>query len=318
MAYDAEGRAAERPRHIPARGWMEVLKRVWKESSDDNLGLVAAGVAFYGMLAIFPAIAAVVSIWGVFADPVSVQAQISSVLSVLPPDAAQILKDQVTSVARGENGALTIAALVSLGITLYSSAKGTNAIINGLNVAYEEKERRPWWKLLLTSLGLTLAAILVAIVALSLVAVLPAVLEMLGLGSAGETLINVLRWPFLGLCVAGYLAVLYRFAPSRDKPKWRWTTPGALGATVLWLVGSGLFSLYVGQFGNYNETYGTLGAVVVLLTWLWLSSYVVLLGAELDAELENQTGRDTTTGPEKPMGQRGAFVADNPPPPAPS
>lgn len=316
MASD-RGHDAESPTRIPARGWGDVLQRTWKEASDDHLGVIAAGVAFYGMLALFPAIAAAISIWGVFADPITVQQQIDWLLRMLPPDAGQIVRDQVTSVASGESSALTVAAVVGLAITLYSSAKGTNAIIEALNLAYEEKETRPWWKLGLLSLGLTLLAIVVALVALGLVAVVPAILGLLGLGNVGETLVSVLRWPFLGLCIAGYLAVLYRFAPNRKQPKWRWATPGALGATALWLLGSGAFSFYVEKFGSYNETYGTLGAVIILLTWLWLGAYVVLLGAELDAELEMQTARDSTVGPDQPMGRRGAYVADTPPPTPP-
>ncbi len=314
MASDAEGRDADRPSDVPTAGWWAIAKRVWKESGEDNLSIVAAGVAFYGMLALFPAIAAMVSLWGLFADPAVVQQQITSTLAMLPAEAAQILRDQVTSVAAGDNAALSVAAIGALLLTLYSAAKGVNAMINALNVVYDEEETRGFVRLTLTSLALTLLALAVAIVALGLIAVAPAIFGLVGLGDVAETAISIGRWPALGLCVAGYLAALYRYGPDRDRPRWRWITPGAGVATVSWLAASALFSYYVGQFGSYNETYGTLGAVIVLLTWLWLSAYVVLLGAELDAEMEHQTSRDTTTGPEEPMGKRGAVMADTTPP----
>jgi membrane protein len=304
------GRAAETPREIPAAGWRDVLWRVKDQMSEDNLSLVAAGVAFYGLLAIFPAIAAVVSIYGLVVDPQTVSDQLAATSQVLPQETRGIIEEQLKRVTSSGSSALSLGALASILLALWSANKGTQSLITALNIVYDEREKRSFVRLTLISLGLTLAIMLFLIVGLAAIAALPALFGNLGLPDSVRQLASWLRWPVLGLGFVIGRAVLYRFAPSRDEPRWRWVSWGAVFATVVWLVGSALFSWYVSNFGSYNETYGSLGAVVVLLMWLWLSALIVLLGAELNAEMEHQTERDTTDDAPAPLGQRGAYVAD--------
>ena len=287
-----------------------MLWRVKDETARDNLSLVAAGVAFYALLAIFPAIAATVSIYGLLVDPQTVSEQLAATSQVLPEEARGIIEEQLSRVTSSAPAALGLGAIVSLLLALWSANKGTQSLIAALNIVYDEREKRGFVRLTLISLGLTLAIILFVIVGLAAIAALPALLGNLGLPEEVRRLAGWLRWPLLGLGFVIGLAVLYRFAPSRNEPRWRWVSWGAVLATVLWLTGSALFSWYVANFGAYNETYGSIGAVAVLMMWFWLSALIVLLGAELNAEMEHQTGRDTTRGPERPMGERGAYVAD--------
>jgi membrane protein len=308
---DGRGRTAERPSDIPPRGWLDVLKRVKAEVKDDNVSLLAAGVAFYAMLAIFPAIIAVVTIYGLVTnDPGQVQSQLGEFARGLPQGAGDLLVGQLESVTRTSQQSLTIGLVASLAAVLWSASSGMQALIKGLNAAYDEKETRGFVKLRGLSLLLTIGAIVVVILTLALIAVVPAILDDLGLGSAGELAARYGRWPVLALLVAVAIAVLYRYAPDRKNPRWRWVSWGAVLAVALWLVGSAGFSFYVSNFGKYNETYGSVGAVIVLLLWLFLSSFVVLLGAEVDAEIERQTRKDTTEGPERPLGERDATAAD--------
>jgi membrane protein len=307
---DGRGRRAERPQEIPKPGWRDVLVRTKNEISDDHVSMIAAGVAFYGLLAIFPAIAALISIWGLMFDPRQIEQQIALVSSALPQQAASIITDQARKIASGAGAGMSIAAIGGILLTLYSASKGMKALIEGLNVIYGEEEKRGFIKLNLAALALTLGLIVVMILSLGLIIVAPAILGSLGLGSTVEALVTYLRWPILLVVAIVGLAVLYRFAPSRNQPRWRWVSWGAAIATALWIIGSIAFSVYVRNFGNYNETYGSLGAVVILLMWFWLSAFIVLLGAELNSEMEHQTAEDTTRGRPQPMGRRGAHVAD--------
>jgi membrane protein len=307
---EAAGREAERPGQIPPRGWFAVLKRVKAEVKDDNVSLLAAGVAFYAMLAIFPAIIALVTIYGMVADPNQVESQVGEFAKSLPSGADQLLTQQLKNVVSAGRQSLSIGLVVSLLAVLWSVSSGVQGLVKGLNVVYDERETRGFVKLRGLSLLLTLGAIVVAVVALALITVFPAVIDNLGLGRAGELAASIARWVVLALLVLAALAVLYRFAPDRANPRWRWVSPGAVVALVLWLLGSIGFSWYVDNFGKYNQTYGALAAVIILLLWLFLSAFAVLLGAEFDAEAERQTARDTTTGPERPLGRRDAEVAD--------
>jgi membrane protein len=307
---DAAGREAERPSQIPPRGWFAILRRVMAEVKEDNVTLLAAGVAFYAMLAIFPAIIAVVTVYGLVADPNQVEAQVSEFAKSLPAGADQLLTDQLQNVVSAGRQSLSIGLAVSLAAVLWSASSGVQGLVKGLNVVYDERETRGFLKLRSLSLFLTLGAILVAVIALALIAVFPAVIDNLGLGRAGELAASIARWVVLALLVLGALAVVYRFAPDRASPRWRWVSWGAVVALALWLLGSIGFSWYVDNFGKYNQTYGALAAVIILLLWLFLSAFAVLLGAEFDAEIERQTARDTTSGPERPLGERGAEVAD--------
>ncbi len=302
----SRGRNAEWPRHIPWRGWRDVLKRVWREIGDDRVSLVAAGIAFYGLLAIFPAIAALVGITGLLVDPEDLIAQFERIAAVMPQQAANILLDQSREVSSAGATALTSTVAISLILALYSSTKGTAALMQGLNIVYDEHEDRGFMQVTATKLLLAIGLILGVTFALALLVALPSVLALAGL----ESWALLLRWPILlGVVVLG-LAVLYRLAPSRRRAKWRWITPGAVVASISWLIGSALFSWYVTSFASYNQTFGTLGGVVILLTWFWLSAFVVLVGGELDAEMEAQTAKDSTVGEDLPMGERGAVKAD--------
>jgi membrane protein len=307
---DAAGREAERPSEIPPRGWFAILRRVMAEVKEDNVALLAAGVAFYAMLAIFPAIIAVVTVYGMVADPNQVESQVGEFAQSLPSGADQLLTEQLKNVTSAGRQSLSIGLAVSLLAVLWSASGGVQGLVKGLNVVYDERESRGFFKLRGLSLLLTLGAIVVAVVALALITVFPAVIDNLGLGQAGELAASIARWVVLALLVLVAVAVVYRFAPDRASPRWRWVSWGAVVALVLWLLGSVGFSWYVDNFGKYNQTYGALAAVIILLLWLFLSAFAVLLGAEFDAEIERQTARDTTTGPERPLGERGAEAAD--------
>jgi membrane protein len=307
---DAAGREADRPSQIPPRGWFAVLRRVKAEVKEDNVPLLAAGVAFYAMLAIFPAIIAVVTVYGMVADPAQVESQVGELAKSLPSGADQLLTAQLKSVASAGRQSLSIGLAASLLAVFWSVSSGVQGLVKGLNLVYDERETRGFVKLRGLSLLLTLGAILVAVIAIALVAVFPGVIDNFGLGKAGQLAASIVRWVVLALLVLVALAVLYRHAPDRANPRWRWVSGGAVVALVLWLLGSLGFSWYVDNFGKYNQTYGALAAVIILLLWLFLSAFAVLLGAELDAETERQTARDTTTGPERPLGQRDAEVAD--------
>jgi membrane protein len=289
---------------------MDVAFRIWKTQSSENIGLLAAGVAFYGLLSLFPGITAAMALAGLFTDRTFLLHTPSEIGSILPSEAREIVMGQLHEVASADESALGIAFVFTLGLALYSASRATSNLIIGLNVIYEEDEKRGFVALALRTLLLTLALIFVLLIALALIAVLPAVAEIVPNAPVLTEAVLMLRWVVLFLLGVGSIAVLYQFGPSRRNAKWRWLTPGAFIACFFWIVGSIGFSVYVQSFGSYNETFGALGGVIVLLTWLWLSAFIVLLGALIDAELEAQTRIDSTIGPERPMGQRGATKAD--------
>jgi membrane protein len=295
------------------KGWISILKRSWSEVGSDHIGLIAAGVAFYGLLALFPAITAFVALSGIILTPDMITGQIESMAAMLPQDAADIIIGQVTAVVGAGETGLGITALIGLGVALYSASRGVASLIEGMNVAYDEKETRGFVWLLLRTLALTIFLIIGLIAGLSATLVLPSIFALVNLGPTVETVVGLLRWAILFLMTMGGLMVLYRYSPDRSDPQWRWLVPGALVACVLWVVATIGFAIYVENFGSYNETFGTLGGAIVLLMWLWISSYIILFGAEINSEAEFQTKRDTTTGPDMPMGRRGAVKADNVP-----
>lgn len=310
-AEQVPGGTADDPREIPRQGWFQIVKRAWKASKKDQVPLIAAGVAFYAFLAIFPAIIAAVMLYGLLADPSQVTSQVDKIASGLPTSAQSLLKDQMTSLTSSNHQALGFGLLVALVGALWSASGGTGNLITAVNITYDEEDERGFLRRKGLALLMTIGAIVFVLVAVALVAVLPAVLSSLGLPSALQAVVQVVRW--LGLVVAMMvaLAVLYRVAPDRDAPKMRWASIGAVTATILWVVASAVFSLYIDNFGSYGKTYGSLAGVVVLLLWLWVTSYVVLLGAEVNAEAEQQTASDTTRGAPEPMGRRGAVKADS-------
>jgi membrane protein len=305
------GRSAERPSEIPARGWRDILWRVWAQIGHDNVSIVAAGVAFYAILAVFPAITAFVSLFGLFADPAAVQEQFASLQGVIPAEAWTLLDDQLSTVLSAEAQSLGIGALVSLLIALYSGGAGVRALMTALNIAYNEDEKRGFVKFYLIAFVFTIGIAMLGLLSIGIIVAVPIVINLAQLGPLAGVAIKLAPWLALAVVVTIALGALYRHGASRAGPQTRWVSWGALAATVLWIGASLLFSVYVANFGSYNRTYGALGAVVVLLMWFWISAYIVLLGAELNAEMEHQTERDTTTGAPRPLGERGAYVADH-------
>jgi len=304
------GRQATRPREVPPRGWLDVLKRTRRGIRDTNASIIAAGVAFYAFLALVPALVAVVAIYGLVANPADVKDQITSFTSAAPRDAPRLLSNQLSSITRGAGGGTGIAAAIAIGAALWSASSGIAALNTGLTVVNREKETRGMLKRRLLALVLTLFAVVGVLVMLTLVVALPSLLDSAGISGIGRTALELARWPLLAIFLLDGLAVIYRYGPQRRRPMWRWVTPGAVVAMLVGLVASIGFSIYVSLLGNYNKTYGALGAIIVVLLWLYLMAFAVLFGAALNAELEHQTTRDTTAGDERPMGQRGAHVAD--------
>jgi membrane protein len=307
---EVPGGKAERPAQIPARGWTQVAKRGWKEAKADQVPLLAAGVAFYAFLAIFPALIAIVSIYGLFADPSTIANQLNSITAALPEEAAQLITDQVTALS-SRRQTLGISLILAVLIALWSASAGTSNLLTAINVAYDEEQKRGFVKKRLMSLGLTLAAIVFMVIILGLVAVLPPLLKAAFGTGALRWVLQILGWLVMVILVAIGLAILYRLGPDRDAPRMRWVSVGAVVATLVWLIASIGFSIYTSTFGNYAKTYGVFAGVVVLLFWLWFTMYAILLGAEINAESEQQTIADTTKGEEEPLGERGAVKADS-------
>lgn len=308
-SHAVHGRRADAPWQIPPKGWMQVFTRVFRNLKVDNLPIVAAGVAFYAFLAFVPALAAVIAIYAFVADPGQAQEHVRMLSTVLPTEAVTLLEEQIGRMASDDQGS-GWGAILAIVVALWGSARGVKGLMKGLNVAYHEREDRNILVLNALALLLTLGAIVMSIVLFALVAVLPGVLEFVGLGGFAALLVQVARWGLLVVLFLGLLAAVYRFGPSRESAKWRWLSPGAVFSTILWLIASVGFSIYVRSFGNFDATYGALGAVVVFMLWLFLSAFVVLLGAEVNSELERQTKNDSTTEPDRPMGDRGAYSAD--------
>jgi membrane protein len=304
-------REATRPHRIPLKDWWQVGQRVWSESSRDNLSVVSAGCAFYALFAVFPALSALIALYGLTADPATVDAQFGMLASVLPPQAYQIVIEQIRRLAATSSQSLGWGFLLSLGIALWSVSNLTQAVFAALNIAYEEPERRSVLRFYLSAFTFAILGILSGALMLLAIVYVPNLFAYAGYSDGFELMVRVARWPLLALVVLIFLALLYRYGPCRRSAKWRWVTVGSVFATILWLIASAGFSYYVSHFANYDRIYGSLGAVVVLLFWLYLSFFIVLLGAEINAELELQTARDTTRGEPKPMGKRGAFVADH-------
>jgi membrane protein len=306
----ARGRTASRPGGIPGRGWRDILWRVWAKIFSDRAMLVAGGVTFYLLLALFPALAAFVSLFGLFADPATITEQADMLNDVLPDSGAAIVIDQLTELAGQETSALGFGLAVSLALALWTANNGVKAIFEALNIAYEEQERRSLLRLHLVSFSFTLGGMVLTALLLAAIGLVPAVLALAELDRGTETILRVLRWLLILPIVAAVLALFYRFGPSRRPARWRWVTWGSALAAAVWLATSIGFSWYLENFANYNATYGSLGALVGLMLWMWLSSLILIVGAELNAEMEHQTRCDTTEPPERPMGERGAFVAD--------
>jgi membrane protein len=305
---DGRGRSAEKPSDIPAQGWKDILLRVYRGISDDRILANAAAVTFYALLALFPAIAALVSIYGLFADPTNIEQQLDSVSAMLPGGAVDVIRDQLHRLVTQARGTLGISFLLGLAVSLWSANGGIKALFDALNAVYEEHEERSFLRLNAISLTFTVAMIAFLIIALSCIIALPVAVNYLP-GFIG-LILNLARWPVLLVLVALALACIYRYGSSRDEPKWRWLTWGSAFAALTWLGFSAIFSFYAGHFGTFNKTYGSLGAVIGFMTWMWRSVAVILIGAKLYAEIEHQTARDSTEGAPQPMGARQAKMAD--------
>jgi membrane protein len=304
------GRHATHPLQIPWNGWYDVLWRTYREMQSDRLLSIAGGVAFFVLLAVFPAITALVSAYALFFNASTIIDNLSVLNDVVPGNVLSIVHEQAARIASNSGRTLSTGLVVGLLVSLWSAMSGVKAIIDALNVIYEQKESRSIIKLNLVALAFTLAGFAAFLLAIGAIVVLPLVLSPIGLGSLTETLTRIARWPVLFLVLLLGLAVLYRYGPDRRAACWQWVSLGSVFAAVTWIVASFLFSWYLTSFANYNATYGSLGAVVGLMIWLWISTIVVLLGAELNAEIEHQTARDSTIGGDKPLGARGAVMAD--------
>lgn len=308
--HGGRGREARKPGDIPRRGWRDILLRTKNQITADNLSLVSAGVAFYALLAVFPALAAAVSMYGLLADPGQIERQFENLAVLMPQEARPILLDQISALSASPESTLGITVIGGLLIALLSAMKGTKAMITALNIAYDEREKRGFLLLNLMAFGMTLAAVIFVLVMLGMVVAVPAAVNLLNLHGWLGAAMSLLRWPLLLGLILAALAALYHFAPSRSEARWHWVSWGAGLATVLWLLASFGFSLYVENFGNYNKVYGSVGALVILLMWFYISAFSILIGAELNAEMEHQTRIDTTVGEPQPMGERDAYVAD--------
>jgi membrane protein len=303
------GRHADKPSDVPTKGWLDILARTGRRISADNISIVAAGVGFYAFVAVVPALAAIIGIYGLISNPADVSSHVTAFAKILPHEVLPLIEDQLKRITSNVAQA-SVSTIVGLLVALYSSASATKALIQGLNICYDEQERRNFFRLNFVAIVLTFGAVISAIVAIVLVAGVPPLLEYLRLGDRVNLIVNGLRWLVLVFGFVFGLAVVYRYGPSRNDAKWRWVSWGATAAALLWLAGSALFSLYVAKLGSYDKTYGSLGAVVVFLMWLFISAFSILVGAELNAEMERQTVKDTTEGNQKPLGERGARAAD--------
>ena len=304
------GRHAMHPLQIPWRGWYDILWRTYREMQSDRLLSIAGGVSFFVLLAIFPAITAVVSAYGLFSSPSVITNNLSLLNDFVPDNMLSIVHEQASRIASNSGSALSTGMIVGILASLWSAVSGFKAMIDALNVIYEQKETRSFIKLNLVALVFTLAALAAFLLAISCIILLPLILSLIGLGSLAQTLTRVARWPVLLMVLLVGLAVLYRHGPDRRTARWQWVTVGSVFAAVTWIVASFLFSWYLASFANYNATYGSLGAAVGVMIWFWISTTVMLLGAELNSEIEHQTARDSTVGADKPLGARGAVMAD--------
>ena len=309
---DRKGHEAASPAQMPTPAWKDIVARTYKRIWDDNVGLVAAGVAFYGFFALLSLLGLIVLAYGFAADPFTVIQHMSALTAVLPTDVAFIIGDQLMTAVQASQKTKGLGILLAFLVATYGGTNGSASVVTALNIAYEEKEKRSLLRFYLIAVAMTLGALVVALMALAATAAL-AYLQHLVPRAPGEMVIagKVLGYVVLALFAAGIASILYRFGPSREDARWKWITPGSTFAAVTWLLLTWAFGIYVSRFTNYHATYGSLGAVVALLTWMYLSAYAFIVGAELNSEIEHQTAIDSTTGSPKIMGERGAWAADN-------
>ncbi len=306
----ARGRDATSPLEIPPRGWKDIAFRLKDQWGDDHVGLSAAGVAFYAFLALIPALAALVSVLGLFSQEQDANEVIDDLFGALPDEARTLLSEQLGTISAQSSGSLSFGLIVGVVLSIWAASGAVGQLIEAVNIAYDETETRSWFVRKAMALGLTFGAVLVVALAVFVVVGFPNLIDDTGLGIGMRRLLNILIWPVLGVAFALGLAVLYRVAPDRSDGHWKWVSVGSVFAIGAWVLVTFGFRVYVASFGSYNETYGSLAAVVVLLLWMWLTAVIVMLGAEINAETEHQTALDTTVGGDQPLGQRGAVKAD--------
>ncbi|MEX0955939.1 MAG: YihY/virulence factor BrkB family protein [Rhizobiaceae bacterium] len=304
------GRSAAKPSGIPARGWKDIVWRVFKRFFDDRIGLIAAGVAFYILLGLFPALTAFVSLYGFLFDPQTIAEQVSYLRGLLPSGGIEVIREQLQSLASQDRNTLSIGFAAALLVAFWSANNGVKTLFEAVNVAYRESEKRSILKTNIIAFAFTVGAMmLIALMAVS-AGIVPLVLSFLHLDRLSESIIVFGRWPIIFVVVVFSISLIYRFGPSRAPAKWRWISWGSVLATTVWIAASAAFSFYLQNFANYNATYGSLGAAIGLMLWAWLSALILIVGAEVNAEMEHQTTSDSTTGEPQPMGKRGAVVAD--------
>jgi membrane protein len=309
---DPHGHEAESPWRIPRAGWKQVIRRTWQQIWIDNVWLVAAGVAFYGFLAVVPLLAAIILTYGLLADLGTVIDTMRALFRVLPNDIAKLLSDQVSGIVHTSEGKNGIGLVIALAIALYGASNGASAIMTALNIAYEEREKRPLWEYYLLALAITAGVVVTALMALAATAIVATLEDFLPQASDAAILLGKgAAYLIMTIVGAAIAATLYRFAPSRSQARWVWITPGSIFTSIAWLILTVAFGFYVSKVANYAATYGSLAAVAGLLTWMYLSSYAFVIGAELNREIEHQTAKDSTTGHPRPMGTRGAWAADH-------
>ncbi|MCQ8784189.1 YihY/virulence factor BrkB family protein [Mangrovibrevibacter kandeliae] len=304
------GRDAALPSQIPWKGWKDILYRIYLSFFEDRVMLIAAGATFYLLLALFPALAVFVSLYGFVSDPVTIRDHIAFIGQFLPPAGTELLQGQLETLTSQDPASLSLGFLTGLLFSLWSANNGIKTLFEAMNVAYGEQEERSFLKLNAVAFCFTLGAVLLGIFMIAIIGVVPIVMNLLGLQSLTDWLIAAMRWPVAFALIVGAIAFVYRFGPSRNRARWSWVILGAIMTTLVWLVVSAGFTWYLGNFANYNATYGSLGAVVGFMMWVWISSLIFIIGAEVNAEMEHQTALDTTDAPEKPLGARGARVAD--------
>lgn len=308
---DHKGYQAKRPKEIPKAGWKDIFKRVKDQLGEDHIDIIAPGVAFYFFLAVFPLLVTAISIYGLVTEPAEVEQHLAQITSALPEQAHEILAERMKNIAGQSDGALGWGLVLSILISLWSANQGTKYLFRGINIAYDEENERGFIKENALTLLFTLGTIVLGMIAVALVLAFPAFIERLGLPSTIETILQAGRWILLGIFLVFAFSMIYKYAPVRDNPQFKWVSWGSIIATVLWIGGSLLFSWYVSNFGNYEETYGSVAAVIILMLWFQLTAFVILLGAEINSEMEHQTAKDTTIGDPKPIGERDAYHADH-------
>lgn len=306
----SRGRWANSPQEIPPRGWKDILLRVKSNIKTDRLTLLSAAMAYFALFSLVPALSSLVLIYAWVSDPQEISNHISSISQVIPSELEQVLTTTLGSLASTTSSSLGVGAILSLLISLWAASKISKSVIEAMNIIYDEEDHRGFFKSAFLALGLTLLGIVLSILALAVIVGIPTITNFLDLPQVLETSVTIGSWVILLAIFSFFLSVIYRYGPDRNNAKWRWVSLGSVVAAVLWAITSLLFSWYAKEFGNFNKTYGSLASIIVLMTWFYLTSYVILLGGEINAEIEHQTKKDSTIGKEKPMGKRRATMAD--------